>query len=158
MSDNNRLRWRDQRETVPARQKRRRRRRRDIERGGDYLPDPVGPDSAARGVRTRLRWAFLAVLLTATCFVVVLAGTVSGFGLAFLCTAGITTFSTAVGLLLSARSEEKVHEMATRLDGCEWPRGLPPGDFEAGPELSDGSDGSVEAVGGCSPESHAGPR
>jgi hypothetical protein len=100
----------------------------------------------------------LAVLLTATCFVAGLAGTVSGFGLAFLCTAGITTFSMAVGLLLSARSEEKVHEMAMRLDGPEWPTRLPPAAPEEERRLPEGPDGSVDGVAGCASNSQAGPR
>jgi hypothetical protein len=64
----------------------------------------------------------------------------------------------AVGLLLSARSEEKVHEMAMRLDGPEWPTRLPPAELDEERRRPDGPDGSVDGVAGCAAPPHAGPR
>lgn len=109
------MRWRDSRSTLPARRRRRRSRRRDIERGGSYNPIEVSSDAASSGVRFRLVGAVFAVLVTVLS---VIAGITAphSFGAILGIITGLCSFGAAVGLLMSARHEEEVHELAAAFD------------------------------------------
>lgn len=108
------------------------------------------PGAAQRGVRTRLWTAAGTLGVTAVCFAIVVATSLSTFGAIFALTSGLATLGASIGLLMSARHEEQVHEVAAELDGeTEAPLLPETGDVEVpssqGVEGTkpDGTDGSV---------------
>ncbi|QDG53375.1 hypothetical protein FIV42_22305 [Persicimonas caeni] len=111
-----RRRWRNTRDTIPARRRRRRTHRRDHKRGGTYYPMRVDPQSALRGVRTRLVGAVIAASTTLVCVLYAMLTSMSSFGSTFALTFGLCSFGAAVALLLSARHEEEVHELASEFN------------------------------------------
>lgn len=126
------LRWREKRDSLVGKRRRRRRRRRDVRRGGDYLPVRVDPSTAARGVRSRLRGAVAALTVTAVCAATLVLSPLSTFAAIFALTMGVSSFAAAVGLVLSARREEEVHEFALQLDRVDREEPiLPPADEPA---------------------------
>lgn len=100
---------------MPARRRRRRARRRDQACSRAYSPMVVDSEVARRGVRVRLAGALGAVLLTVGCAIYAIMTAMSSFGATFAVTVGLCSFGAAVGLLLSARQEEKVHAFAARM-------------------------------------------
>lgn len=76
----------------------------------------VDPDSAQRGVRARLMGAVGAASTTLICIVYAMLASVGSFGATFALAIGLCSFGAAVGLLLSARHEEEVHELAAQFD------------------------------------------
>lgn len=119
MDRTNRIRWRHRRDTLPARRRRRRWHRRDRACGDTYYPMQVDPDSALRGVRSRLVGAMAAASITLISFVYALLSSLTTFGATFALTVGVCSFGAAVALLLSARHEEEVHELASSFDRDE---------------------------------------
>src|SRR5690554_2145314 len=109
-------RWRDTRDSLPARRRRRRARRRDQRCSRDYSPMIVDSEVALRGVRMRLLGAVSAVLFTMICAAYVFFTAMSSFGATFAVAVGLCSFGAAVGLLLSARQEEYVHAYAARME------------------------------------------
>lgn len=76
----------------------------------------VDPDSALKGVRTRLVGALAAAAVTLVCFMYAMLSSLSSFGGTFALTIGVCSFGAAVALLLSARHEEEVHELASSFE------------------------------------------
>lgn len=72
----------------------------------------VDPQSALRGVRTRLVGAVIAASTTLICVLYAALTSMSSFGSTFALTFGVCSFGAAVALLLSARHEEEVHGLA----------------------------------------------
>lgn len=118
-----RRRWRDTRDTMPARRRRRRARRRDQKCSRNYSPMVVDSQIALRGVRARLLGALVAVVVTLVCGIYMIVSAMSSFGATFALAVGLCSFGAAVALLLSARQEEKVHAFAARMEGGGGPRG-----------------------------------
>lgn len=95
----------------------------------------VDPQSALRGVRARLVGAVGATSVTLVCLLYAMLSSLSTFGATFALTVGLCSFGAAVALLLSARHEEEVHELAAELgaphppspeaDAPGQPRALP---------------------------------
>lgn len=133
MERSSRNRWRHTRNTIPARRRRRRTHRRDCKRGGTYYPMKVDPRSAQRGIRTRLLGAIFAAAITLICVLYAMLSSMGTFGSTFALTMGLCSFGAAVGLLLSARHEEEVHQLAADFeertlfhdDSESQPRALP---------------------------------
>lgn len=113
MKRTNRIRWRHKRDTLPARRRGRRRHRRDRGIGSEYTPMKIDPRSALRGVRSRLMGAMGAASMTLICMLYALATSIGSFGATFAFTTGLCSFAAAVALLLSARHEEEVHQLAS---------------------------------------------
>jgi hypothetical protein len=76
----------------------------------------VDPESAQRGVRARLMGAVGAASTTLVCIVYAMLASVGSFGATFALAIGVCSFGAAVALLLSARHEEEVHELAAQFD------------------------------------------
>ncbi len=76
----------------------------------------VDPQSAMRGVRSRLVGAVMAASVTLVCVLYAMLSSLGSFGATFALTVGICSFGAAVALLLSARHEEEVHELAFQFD------------------------------------------
>lgn len=147
MSTSNRFRWRERRDTLTARRHRRRRRRRDLQRSECYEPEPADPDSASRGVRNRLAGAMVAVALTSICIGTGLVIPLSWFAATFAFTLGFSSFGAGIALVLSARHEERVHELAAQLDAEDVLAPLPDGGEDpAEASGTDGTDGSLEPL------------
>ena len=104
----------------------------------------VDPNSAARGVRSRLAGALAALALTLSCILVVVTSGLSVYVTSFAFTVGFTSFGVAVALIMSARHEEEIHEVAARLDAADFLEALPDESVIDGEE-SEGTDGSVGA-------------
>ena len=81
----------------------------------------VDPQSALRGVRTRLVGAVAAASITLICVLYAMLSSLSSFGSTFALTVGVCAFGAAVALLMSARHEEEVHEMAAGFDDLHLP-------------------------------------
>lgn len=109
-------RWRDRRETLPAKRRSRRYHRRDTPRGASYQPIPVQEAIALRAVRDRLWLGVLAVGFAAFCLLLLVATPQTQFGSAALASFGFTSLSFAVASILSARREEFVHRLANKLE------------------------------------------
>ena len=107
-------RWRHTRDTIPARRRRRRTHRRDTKRGGTYYPMQVEPGSAQKGIRMRLIGAVVAASTTLLCIIYAMLSSIGTFGATFALAVGLCSFGAAVGLVLSARHEEEVHQLAAR--------------------------------------------
>ncbi len=75
----------------------------------------VDSQAALRGVRARLIGAVAAASVTLVCLLYAVLSSLSSFGVTFALTVGLCSFGAAVALLLSARHEEEVHELATEL-------------------------------------------
>jgi hypothetical protein len=116
MQGRNRTRWRERRDTIPARRRRRRRRRREIERSQEYQPLDVDPGSASRGVRSRLITAVGGLVVTMACLLTAWASAFSTFSATFALTIAASTFGASIALVMSARREEVVHQLANKLD------------------------------------------
>lgn len=96
---------------MPAR-RRRRSHRRDVERSREYTPVPIQPGMARDGVRSRLWSACIAVGVTFICIVGLVLWPQTSFATAALFSVGFCAFNAAIALILSARREESVHELA----------------------------------------------
>ncbi len=116
MSRGRRGRWRDQRNTLPAKRRRRRTHRRDTPRGATYEPIVIEARMAQAGVRQRLWLGVLAVGFAMFCLLIMLAGPQSQFGSAAFASFGFTSLALAVASILSARREESVHRLANNLE------------------------------------------
>jgi len=133
-------RWRDRRDTVPARRKRRRVHRRDFPASSSYVPQPVDPHLATRGVQSRLLGAAGLAALTVACVLAVIFAPGFSYDTAFLLAMGTGSLGLAIALIMGARREEIVHGIAHQLN--ELPAGPMPRlklDFS---EL--GEDGSLQ--------------
>lgn len=113
----------------------------------------VDPQSALRGVRSRLVGAVAAASTTLICLLYAMLSSLSSFGSTFALTVGVCSFGAAVALLMSARHEEEVHEMAAGFDdqrrleadtdnerAQRQPRALPEPNPLAGADLVDRAD------------------
>lgn len=129
MTRANRRRWRDTRDSLPARRRRRRTHRRDKKRGGTYYPIAVDAEVARRGVRTRLLGALVAVTVTTACAIFAILSALSTFGAMFALGVGASSLGAAVALLLSARQEEQVHAFAAELGDDPAARAALPGGY-----------------------------
>ena len=127
-----RVRWRETRDTLPARRRRRRSHRRDVERGGSYDPIEVDPGVALHGVRSRLLGAAGSAALTVACVAFGLLLSLGSFAGTFALTTACCSLGAAMGLLLSARHEERVHQLAATFE-----------ESNTALEPDDGSDGDV---------------
>ncbi len=87
-------------------------------------------------MRSRLVGALAALVVTLGCFAVGIATSLSTFPAVFALTLGLSSFGAGVSLLLSARDEEKIHELATELDRADLLESLPD---ENTPEGTDGT-------------------
>ncbi|MFW6058457.1 MAG: hypothetical protein ACOC9W_06340 [Persicimonas sp.] len=76
----------------------------------------VDPQSAMRGVRSRLIGAVMAASVTLVCVLYAMLSSMGSFGATFALTVGLCSFGAAVALLLSARHEEEVHELAFQFE------------------------------------------
>ncbi|RDV38382.1 hypothetical protein DV096_06065 [Bradymonadaceae bacterium TMQ3] len=108
-------RWRDRRDTVPARRKRRRLHRRDFPASQVYEPAPVDPRLATRGVQSRLLGAAGLAALTVACVLAVIFAPGFSYDMVFLLTMGTGSLGLAIALIMGARREEIVHGIAHRL-------------------------------------------
>jgi hypothetical protein len=87
----------------------------------------------------------VAVALTSLCIGTGLVISLSWFAMTFAFTLGFSSLGAGVALVLSARHEERVHELAAQLDAEEVLPGLPEGRAESAGEVgADGTDGSLE--------------
>ena len=111
-----RTRWRDRRDTLPARRRRRRAQRRQHPVDADYYPMEVDGGEASRGVQARLLGAVGAASLTAICLIAVVTAPAFTMATVFALTVAIGSLGLSVSLAVSARDEEIVHEMAGRLN------------------------------------------
>ncbi len=93
----------------------RRRRRRDTCRGGYYEPIRVDAKAAERGVRARLAGAAAAGALTFISVIGMLVFDPAKFTLLALISCTVGGLIIAISLILSARREELVHQLATDL-------------------------------------------
>lgn len=75
----------------------------------------LAPDAASRGVQARLSGALLTGLVTAVCLFSLLALQPAGFTAIALIITAIGAFTGSVSLILSARREELVHQLANDL-------------------------------------------
>jgi hypothetical protein len=81
----------------------------------------VDSQSALRGVRSRLIGAVAAASITLACLLYAMLSTLNSFGSTFALTVAMCSFGAAVALLLSARQEEEVHEMACGFNAPDSP-------------------------------------
>ncbi|MBA2660976.1 MAG: hypothetical protein H0U74_01670 [Bradymonadaceae bacterium] len=114
-------RWRETRDTLPSRRKKRRSHRRDMPASRHYLPMVVGSDTALRGVQSRLAGGVVAALITLACIVFALTASAASMSITLAFSIGTCSLVAAVALLMSARREELVHQLATEL-GAPEPR------------------------------------
>ncbi len=134
MSRSRRRRWRDTRDTVPARRRRRRAHRRDRPASQIYFPMKVDAKSASRGIQARLLGAMVSAVVTVICFVSLLVAPEITIGSTFAITVGLGSLGLSVSLTMSARREEIVHQMAGRLVAeDDSPPALPPATHELPP-------------------------
>ncbi|MFB6350597.1 MAG: hypothetical protein ABEN55_19525 [Bradymonadaceae bacterium] len=99
------------------------------------------PDSASRGVRSRLVGAIAALIVTVFCLLTGFVFSLSTFATAFAFTLGLSSFGAGVALLMSARQEEEVHEIGARLDDPKLP-------VDGPDDGEDGTDGNVAKLQG----------
>ena len=131
-----RRRWRDQRDTLPARRRRRRAHRRDRQASRSYYPMKVDAKSANRGIQARLLGAMASALVTVICLLSLLIVPELTLGSTFAITMGLGSLGLSISLTMSARREEIVHQVAGRL-ASEIDESLalpPPSEFEWGPD------------------------
>jgi hypothetical protein len=83
----------------------------------------VDSQSALRGVRSRLIGAVAAAATTLVCLLYAMLTSLNSFGSTFALTVAMCSFGAAVALLLSARHEEEVHELAAGFDDPRQPGG-----------------------------------
>ncbi len=108
-------RWRDRRDTLPARRRRRRAHRRDRSPSRTYYPMKVEADTVSRGIFTRLLGAMGSALVTVICLASLLLAPELTIGSIFPFTVAIGSLGLSVALTMSARREEIVHQVAGRL-------------------------------------------
>ncbi len=116
MSRSRRGRWRDGRDTLPARRRRRRAHRRDRDSSREYHPMKVDAQSASRGIRSRLLGAMLSAMITVICLLSIVLAPELTLGSTFAITVGIASLGLSMALTMSARREEIVHQVAGRLN------------------------------------------
>jgi hypothetical protein len=105
----------------------------------------VEPDAASRGVRTRLIGALVALGVTLACIVSIVSAPLSTFSATFAFTMGLSSFGAAIGLVMSARHEEEIHQLAARLDRSDvFEPVLESDEADESLETSDAPDGSRE--------------
>ena len=119
-----RPRWRDGRDTLPARRRRRRYHRRDRSPSRDYLPMEVDARSAHRGIQARLFGAMVSAVITVICFMSLLLAPELTLGSTLAIGFGIGSLGLSVALTMSARREEIVHQIAGELCAEDPPAGL----------------------------------
>ena len=115
MSRGRRRRWRDKRDTLPARRRRRRSRRRDLSASREYFPMEVDANSASKGIQTRLLGAMASAMVTVVCVLSIVLAPEIALGAIFPLTVAIGSLGLSIALTMSARREEIVHEAAGRL-------------------------------------------
>lgn len=115
MSRSRQERWRDGRNTLPARRRKRRAHRRDHPPSRLYIPMEIDPQTASRGVQSRLFGALVAVLVTLVSIVWGLSASAFTLSATFAFIVGSVSLGAAIALLMSARREEEVHELANEL-------------------------------------------
>mgnify|MGYP000253463087 FL=1 len=93
----------------------RRNRRRDTPRGYHYEPLRVDAKAAERGVRTRLLGGVLAGAMTFACALAVIFMAPDKFTFLALTALAVSGLLVAISLILSARREEIVHQLASDL-------------------------------------------
>lgn len=93
----------------------RRNRRRDTPRGAHYEPLRVDAKAAERGVRTRLLGGVLAGALTFACALAVIFMAPDKFTFLALTALAVSGLLVAISLIMSARREELVHQLASDL-------------------------------------------
>ncbi len=108
-------RWRDTRDTLPARRRRRTIRRRDFARSKEYAPFEVDARCANRGVQARLLGGILGALLFLGCLLSVVLSPAITLGSVFAISVGISSLGLSMALIMSARREEIVHQVASEL-------------------------------------------
>lgn len=108
-------RWRDRRDSLPAQRRRRRARRRDTPASHYYKPVAIDSDLASRGVRSRLAGGIAAALVTVLCLLSLFWAPQITLASAFVLTIAISSLGLSVALIMSARREELVHQLAGRL-------------------------------------------
>ena len=145
MARSNRRRWRDSRDTLPARRRRRRSHRRDRRSSQDYHPMKVDRQAAYRGVKARLWGAAASALVAMVCLMSLVLAPELTLGSTLPLAIGIGSLGLSSALAMSARREEIVHQVAGQLTEEEVPR-LPPPDPIAAAR-SRGEDGQAGAVG-----------
>lgn len=115
MASGRRRRWRDRRDTLPARRRRRRTRRRDHEASSEYFPMKVDANSASKGIRTRLLGAMTSALVKVGCVLSIVLAPEITLAAIFPLTVAIASLGLSIALTMSARREELVHQVAGRL-------------------------------------------
>ncbi|TXD38032.1 hypothetical protein FRC98_03805 [Lujinxingia vulgaris] len=104
---------------MTARRKRRRVHRRDFPASHSYVPAPIDPRVATRGVQSRLLGAAGLAALTVVCVMAVIFAPGLSYDTAFLLTMGTGSLGLAIALIMGARREEIVHGIAHDLsDGA----------------------------------------
>lgn len=93
----------------------RRQSRRQKKRGAIYSPIVTDVDAATRGVRHRLYGASFAALMTFICILSCVFLPMTTFTMFVLVSFAMGTLSTSIAMLLSARREELVHQLASDL-------------------------------------------
>ncbi len=120
-------RWRDRRDTLPARRRRRRTHRRDSPPSRSYYPMVVDSRSANRGIQARLVGAMAAALVTVICLISLFLAPIT-LGSTFALSIAVGSLGLSIALIMSARREEIVHQVAGELTrDVDQPRALPPG-------------------------------
>ena len=108
-------RWRDSRDTLPARRRRRAARRRDSPASKEYAPFEVDAGSATRGIQARLVGGLLAAMLFLGCMLSVVFAPAITLGSVLAVSVGICSLGLSLSLIMSARKEEIVHQVAGEL-------------------------------------------
>lgn len=103
------------RESARARRRQRRVPRREERTPASYVPVQLAPDAAARGVQARLSGAMFAGMITAACMFSLLVLAPARYTALALIITAIGSFTGSVALILSARREELVHQLASDL-------------------------------------------
>ena len=112
-SSTNKARWRDSRETIPARRRRRRHHRRHTKRGGTYYPFEYDINIAQNGVRNRLGLGVVAISFAMGCLIGMSVPMLSHFAIVAFATFGFCSLCAGFALIASARREESVHQIAS---------------------------------------------
>ena len=144
MARGQRRRWRDSRDTLPARRRRRRSHRRDRRSSRDYHPMKVDREAAYRGVRSRLWGAAASALVAMLCLMSLVLAPELTLGSTLPLAIGIGSLGLSTALAMSARREEIVHQVAGQLTRDGEPKALPDQESKA---LVSGEDGHMGGLG-----------
>lgn len=98
-----------------SRRRQRRTPRRHKKRGDYYEPMVIDTSAAARGIQKQLYGALFAAAVTGICALCVVIFPMTKFTVMVLVSLGVGSLSASIAMLMSARREELVHQLASDL-------------------------------------------